>query len=344
MQQHLKSSFPEIGEFLFLSIYVIRLIKISSGKIPFEVKKMINKRRIGTSELYASELGLGCMSLSPDLGKENESIVRTALDHGINYFDTADLYNFGWNEELIGKLLKDVRHDIILATKGGNDWNEAKDSWNWNPSKKYIKSALKESLRRLQTDYIDLYQLHGGTIEDPMDETIEAFEELVSEGLIRYYGISSIRPNTIQYYAEHSNIQSVMMQYSLLDRRPEELFPYLKSKEISVVARGPVAKGWLSEKAFEKNLDEMFLSFNGKDIQQKLEKVKTIIPQDEKLTQTALKFILSHSVVATAAAGASSTEQLLENINTFKSPGMTESERKELEALFPAETYEAHRK
>jgi aryl-alcohol dehydrogenase-like predicted oxidoreductase len=322
---------------------VIRLINKNSGKIPFGGEKMINKRRIGTSELYASELGLGCMSLSPDLGKKNENIVKTALDHGINYFDTADLYNFGWNEELIGKLLKDVRQDIILATKGGNEWNEAKDSWNWNPSKKYIKSALKESLRRLQTDYIDLYQLHGGTIEDPMDETIEAFEELVSEGLIRYYGISSIRPNTITYYAEHSNIQSVMMQYSLLDRRPEELFPYLKTKGISVVARGPVAKGWLSEKAFKKDRGDKFLSYTGSDIQLQLEKVKTLIAQDEKLTQTALKFILSHSVVATAAAGASSTEQLLENINTFNSPELTESERKELEALFPAEIYEAHR-
>jgi aryl-alcohol dehydrogenase-like predicted oxidoreductase len=304
---------------------------------------MINKRRIGTSELYASELGLGCMSLSPDLGKENENIVKTALDNGINYFDTADLYNFGWNEELVGNLLKNVRKDIILATKGGNDWNESKDGWNWNPSKNYIKSALKESLRRLQTDYIDLYQLHGGTIEDPMDETIEAFDELVSEGLIRYYGISSIRPNTIQYYAEHSNIQSVMMQYSLLDRRPEELFPYLTSKNISVVARGPVAKGWISEKAFEKNCEDNYLSFKGSEIQEKLKTVKSSLIDDEKLTQIALKFVLSHPVVATAAAGASSRDQLIENINTFRCPEFSESERKELELLFPAEIYESHR-
>jgi aryl-alcohol dehydrogenase-like predicted oxidoreductase len=72
---------------------------------------MINKRRIGTSELYASELGFGCMSLSPDLGKENENIVKTALDYGINYFDTADLYHFGWNEELVGNLLSQTRYN-----------------------------------------------------------------------------------------------------------------------------------------------------------------------------------------------------------------------------------------
>jgi aryl-alcohol dehydrogenase-like predicted oxidoreductase len=303
----------------------------------------MNKRKIGKSDLYASELGFGTMSLSPDLGKENEKIVKTALDHGINYFDTADLYGFGWNEELIGKLLKDVRKDIILATKGGNEWNREKDNWNWNPSKKYIKSALKESLRRLQTDYIDLYQLHGGTIDDPMDETIEAFEELVQEGLIRYYGISSIRPNTIQYYAENANIQSVMMQYSLLDRRPEELFGYLKSKNISVISRGPVAKGWLSKKGYTKNPEDVYLSFKGAEIQNKLIEIEKNIRPHEKLTTTSLQFVLSHPVVASAVAGASSVEQLLENIDSLKHTALHENELRQLDALLPAEVYETHR-
>lgn len=303
---------------------------------------MMNKRRVGSSDLYVSELSLGCMSLSPKLGNENEKIVKTALEKGINYFDTADLYGFGWNEEFVGKTLKDVRHDIILATKGGNEWNQSKDGWNWNPSKKYIKSAFKHSLHRLQTDYIDLYQLHGGTIDDPMDETIEAFEELVSEGLVRYYGISSIRPNTIKYYAEHSNIQSVMMQYSLLDRRPEELFSYLSSKNISVVARGPVAKGWLSEKAFSKNPSEDYLSHRGSDIQEKLAEAKKFI-QNKSTIHTALQFVLSHPVVATAVAGASSVEQLSENIEALSAPPLKEYMIKQLDSLFPAEIYETHR-
>ncbi len=116
----------------------------------------MNKRQLGSSDLYVSELGLGCMSLAPELGNENEKILKTALEHGINYFDTADLYGFGWNEEFVGKTLNDVRQDIILATKGGNEWNQSKDGLNWNPSKKHIKSAFKDSLKRLQTDYIDL--------------------------------------------------------------------------------------------------------------------------------------------------------------------------------------------
>lgn len=92
---------------------------------------------------------------------------------------------------------------------------------------------MKESLRRLQTDYIDLYQLHGGTIEDPIDEVIEAFEELKKEGIIRHYGISSIRPNVIREYAQRSNIVSVLMEYSLLNRRPEEWFQLLNEHQIN---------------------------------------------------------------------------------------------------------------
>ncbi|MGD6962087.1 aldo/keto reductase [Fictibacillus phosphorivorans] len=302
----------------------------------------MKKRRLGTSDLYVSELSLGCMSLAPELGNENEKIVKTALDHGINYFDTADLYGFGWNEEFIGKTLKDVRQDIILATKGGNDWSQPGDGWKWNPSKAYIKSALKDSLKRLQTDYIDLYQLHGGTIDDPLDETIEAFDELVSEGYIRYYGISSIRPNTINYFAEHSNIQSIMMQYSLLDRRPEELFPFLASKDISVIARGPVAKGWLSEKAFQKSADGKFLHHTGADIQKMIEKSKDVLG-DKNITHAALQYVLQQKPVATASAGASSVEQLLENIKTFESPPLSEAESESLRSVFPAEIYETHR-
>ena len=128
-----------------------------------------------------------------------------------------------------------------------------KSGWRWDPSKTYIKEAVKDSLKRLNTDYIDLYQLHGGTIEDRIDETIEAFEELKTEGLIRYYGISSIRPNVIREYAAKSNMVSVMMQYSLLDRRPEEtMLPLLDEHGISVVTRGSLAKGLLSEKALER--------------------------------------------------------------------------------------------
>lgn len=125
------------------------------------------------------------------------------MELGINYLDTADLYDFGRNEEIVGEAIKSRRQDVILATKAGNRWEEGKPGWFWDPRKAYIKEAVKRSLKRLQTDYIDLYQLHGGTIEDNIDETIEAFEELKQEGVIRHYGISSIRPNVLKEYVKN---------------------------------------------------------------------------------------------------------------------------------------------
>ena len=206
----------------------------------------MKKRQLGNSDLFVTEMGLGCMSLGTS-ETEAMHIIDEAIDLGINFFDTADLYDYGLNEEFVGKALKGRRDQIVLTTKVGNRWTEEKNGWSWDPSKAYIKTEVKESLRRLQTDYIDLYQLHGGTIEDPIDETIEAFEELKKEGIIRHYGISSIRPNVVREYAKRSNIVSVLMEYSLLNRRPEEWFPLLNEHQISVIARGPLAKGILTD-------------------------------------------------------------------------------------------------
>ena len=212
----------------------------------------MKKRKLGKSDLYVTELGLGCMSLGTDEVAARK-VIEAALEEGINYFDTADLYDFGENERIVGAALREVRDKVIIATKVGNRWQEDRTGWSWDPSKAYIKESVKNSLKRLGTDYLDLYQLHGGMIGDPIDDTIEAFEELKAEGFIRYYGISSIRPNVIREYVSRSNIVSVMMQYSMLDRRPEEeAMPLLHENGISVVTRGPVAKGLLSEKVLDK--------------------------------------------------------------------------------------------
>lgn len=151
---------------------------------------------------------------------------------------------------------------------------EGIDGWRWNPSKNYLKNAVKDSLRRLDTDYIDLYQAHGGTIEDPVDETIEAFEDLVKEGNIRYYGISSIRPNVIKAYAEKSNIVSIMMQYSLLDRRPEEWFSLINESNISVIARGPVAKGLLTDQFEQRLKEDGYLNYSNEELKKTLSDLK----------------------------------------------------------------------
>lgn len=262
----------------------------------------MRKNRLGQSDLYVSEIGLGCMSLGTDEAKAI-SIVHEALDQGINFVDTADLYDEGRNEEIIGKAIRQRRQDVILTTKVGNRRIPGQEGWSWDPSKAYIKNAVKDSLKRLQTDYIDLYQLHGGTIEDPIDETIEAFEELKQEGLIRYYGISSIRPNVIREYVKKSNIVSVMSQYSILDRRPEEeILPLLAKHGISMIARGPLAGGILSERGRSK-AEKNYLDYSSEELLNLHDQLSQETSDSRNLAQTTLHYPLANPSVAVIIIG-----------------------------------------
>lgn len=307
----------------------------------------MKKRQLGTSDLYVSEIGLGCMSLGTDQLKA-ESVINAALEEGINYFDTADLYDFGENEEIVGQTLKNVRDQVIIATKAGNRWTEAKDSWTWDPSKEYIKEAVKQSLKRLNTDYIDLYQLHGGTIEDNIEQTIEAFEELKTEGFIRHYGISSIRPNVIREYIDKSNIVSVMMQYSILDRRAEEeAIPLLQENRISVVTRGTVAKGLLSDRMLNKASQSIkkngYLDYSFDQLQEILPALKEKLASSRSLADVAIQYNLAQPAVASVVAGASSPEQIKENARAANSQPLTEEEIELIRSLTKASKYDQHR-
>ncbi|MCD5323077.1 MULTISPECIES: aldo/keto reductase [Pontibacillus] len=306
----------------------------------------MNKRQLGSSDLMVSEIGLGCMTLGTDETKATE-IVDRALDAGINYLDTADLYNFGRNEEIVGKAIKGRRDQVILGTKGGNHFNKEQEDWYWDPSKTYIKEAVKNSLHRLGTDYIDLYQLHGGTIDDPIDETIAAFDELVQEGLVRYYGISSIRPNVIKEYVKRSNIVSVMMQYSLLDRRPEEeILELLNENRISVLARGPLAKGMLSDNGLQKVQEKAtdgYLSYSHDEVKHMIEHSLGYSSEDRSLQALALQYVLKDPAVATAVFGASSVEQLERNLSMLEAPPLTEDVYSQLQQITRPIVYQKHR-
>ncbi|MBY0096475.1 aldo/keto reductase [Mesobacillus maritimus] len=303
----------------------------------------MKKVQLGNSDLTVSQIGLGCMSLGTNEKKAQE-IIEAALEEGINYFDTADLYDFGQNEKIVGQALKNVRDDIILATKVGNRWNNSKDGWSWDPSKEYIKEAVKKSLHRLQTDYIDLYQLHGGTIDDPIEQTIEAFEELKAEGLIRYYGISSIRPNVIREYTKKSNIASVMMQYSMLDRRPEEeALPLLEQNGVSVVTRGSVAKGLLSDQFRNKLSEKGFLDYTHEELTEILPMLKEKLASSKSLEEVALQYNLAHPAVASVVTGASSVEQVVANARAVNHQQFTAEEITLIHKLTNANRYSEHR-
>lgn len=304
----------------------------------------MDKKQLGKSDLYVSPLSLGCMSLGAD-EKEASNIVNSALDLGINYLDTADLYDKGLNEEIVGKAIKERRNDIILATKVGNHLRED-GSWFWDPSKAYIKEQAKESLRRLQTDYIDLYQLHGGTIDDPIDETIEAFEELKQEGIIRYYGISSIRPNVIREYVQKSNIVSVMMQHSVLDRRPEEsVLELLAENNISVVTRGSLAKGILSTNGLDvinRKAKDGYLSYTSEQLKKTHRKLSEILHEGQTLNGLAIHYVLSQPAVTSAVLGSSSIQQLEENRNAFEEQ-FSDDQLKEAKVITMSNLYDNHR-
>ncbi len=128
----------------------------------------------GKSGLNISRISLGCMSLPVD-EKEAGSIILRCYEAGVNYFDTADIYNDGQNEVIVGKILKPIRKKVFIASKAGNV-RRPDGGLDWNPSAKHILKCIDESLKRLGTDYIDLYQLHGGTINDNFEETVGAFE------------------------------------------------------------------------------------------------------------------------------------------------------------------------
>lgn len=269
----------------------------------------------------------------------SHSIIGQAIDLGINYFDTADLYDKGENELLLGKTLKGRRSEVVIATKVGNQWRKDGSGWDWNPRKEYILNAVEGSLKRLNTDYIDLYQLHGGTIEDPVEETIDAFELLVKQGKIRYYGISSIRPNVIRDWINRSNIVSVMMQYSLLDRRPEEsVLGLLQQNGIGVLARGSVAQGLLIDKPAKP-----YLQYSTDDVLKAAEAVKKASSDQRSEAQTAIRFVLHHPAVRSAVIGIRTAEQLREAVNTIFAPPLTQQEYEMLRNSLPANKYSEHR-
>lgn len=275
------------------------------------------QKNILKSGIEISELGLGCMSLGTDY-KKAQPIIESAIDNGITYFDTADIYDQGVNEEIVGKALKKYqnRDDIVIGTKVGNRLTDD-GHMTWDPSKKHIKESVKGSLKRLGLNHLDLYQLHGGTIDDPLDETISAFDELKQEGYIRAYGISSIRPNVIDYYLKNSQIETLMSQFNLIDNRPESLINDVHDKQVKILARGPVFKGLLTSKSVDV-IDEKFengvLDYTQDELGSTIASIKEL---ESNLTALSFKYLTSHDATGSIIVGASNVEQLEENVRNY---------------------------
>lgn len=295
-------------------------------------------RTLGHSGLSVSEISFGCMSLEVASSKV-PAILHRAIDLGINLFDTADLYDKGVNEEVVGAALKNKRDHVLIASKVGNQWKADGSGWDWNPRKEYILDCIDKSLQRLKTDHIDLYQLHGGTMEDPIDDVIETFERLQQAGKIRFYGISSIRPQVIREWVKRSRLTSVMMQYSLLDRRPEESsLSLLKENNIGVLARGTLAKGMLAGKPAS-----VYLDHSEREVQTASYLTASLSGAARSASQTATQFVLSHQAITTAVTGIRTLAQLEDAVAASAVPALTTAERERLRAAIPARQYDQHR-
>lgn len=211
-------------------------------------------RNVGRSGLRVSLVGLGCNSFGGRIeARESIAVIRQALDAGITFFDTADVYANNRSEEIVGQALEGVRKDIVLATKFGLTMQEPRQLAS--ASRQYIIAALERSLRRLRTDWIDLYQLHVPDPRTPVEETIRALDDLVRQGKIRYFGCSNmpawqiVEANWTALMLGLNGFVSCQSEYNLLARDAErETIPALRSRGIGLLPYLPLAGGLLTGK------------------------------------------------------------------------------------------------
>ena len=211
----------------------------------------MNTRKLGSQGLEVSELGLGCMGMSEfyGTGDEEESIstIHRAIEMGVAFLDTADMYGPFTNEKLVGKAIADRRDSVVIATKFGNQRGEGGSFLGVNGDPDYVRKCCDASLQRLGVDHIDLYYQHRVDPETPIEETWGAMKELVDAGKVRYLGISEAAPETIRKANSVHPISALQTEYSLWSRDVEdEILPTVRELGIGFVAYSPLGRGFLT--------------------------------------------------------------------------------------------------
>jgi aryl-alcohol dehydrogenase-like predicted oxidoreductase len=206
---------------------------------------------LGGQGLEVSRQGLGCMGMSEFYGASNEgeaiATIHRAIELGVDFLDTADVYGNGRNEELVGRAIADRRDRVVLATKFGNVRNQDGSWAGISGRPEYVKSACEASLRRLRVDVIDLYYQHRVDADTPIEETVAAMKALVEEGKVRYLGLSEAAPETIRRAHAVHPITALQSEYSLWTRDPEDaVLPTVRELGIGFVAYSPLGRGFLS--------------------------------------------------------------------------------------------------
>jgi aryl-alcohol dehydrogenase-like predicted oxidoreductase len=280
-------------------------------------------QRLGSSDLKVSEIGLGCAMthLPNDTGVDEKKIIATvhkALDLGISFFDTSDICQTGLTEPILAQALGKQRKNLTLGTKVGLRYLNKK--FTIDLSKKYIKTAVEVSLKRLKTDMIDLYQVHWPDMNNSLAGTFEALNECREEGKIRYFGVSNFDLNQLESGRKYSLIASHQIPLNLFKREYEiKLLPYCFKENIAVIAYNPLAQNSLKSRSdeqepFATEFEGNISMFNGdalnrnRAVIESLRKFAAI--RNKKIDELAMAWVLAHTAVTTTISEATSPEEI----------------------------------
>jgi aryl-alcohol dehydrogenase-like predicted oxidoreductase len=286
----------------------------------------MKKRKLGGQGLVVSELGLGCMGMSQFYGPrddaESTATLQRAIDVGLDFFDTADIYGSGHNEELVGKVLRKHRNRVIIATKFGNlVLGDGTRAINGRPE--YVRSACDASLKRLGVDHVDLYYQHRVDKNVPIEETVGAMADLVRQGKVRYLGLSEASAKTVRRAHAVHPISALQSEYSLWTRDYEdEVIPTLRELGVGFVPFSPLGRGLLSGALSELPADDMRRKisprFEADNLDRNLKVVARLkeIAQEKGITpsQLALAWVLAQGDDIVPIPGTKRRKYLEENI------------------------------
>lgn len=307
---------------------------------------------LGNSTLNVNRIGLGCMGMSEFYGSFNETesinTLNKAIDLGVNFFDTADMYGSGANEKLIGKAFRSKWDKVVLATKFAVMRGPNGEWLGLNGQPEYIRKACEQSLSNLGTESIDLYYMHRQAPNVEIEVIVDAMADLVKQGKVKYIGLSEVDAETIRRAHKIHPITAIQTEYSLWSREPErEVFAVCKELGITFVAYSPLGRGFLTG-AFKSRADfeagDFRLSnprFTDEAIKENIKFVEVIdrLAKDKGVTnaQIALAWILSQNDEITAIPGTRKIHRLEENLGAFEVE-LTTTDMAIIQESMPSET------